>query len=76
MEDVVEGLGRLIVRFIKWMIIEAIIETVLYWCGRIVLKVFTFGNYPRKEDDAEAPCVITGIIAIIAAVAAVVMFYQ
>lgn len=64
MEDVVEGIGRVILRIIKWLVIETLVETVIYWYGRLVLNVLTLGRYPPRHDDAETPCILTGIAAI------------
>ena len=42
MEEVFEPLGRFMLRVIKWIIIDAIMEFVLKGTGHVVLKLLTF----------------------------------
>ena len=51
MEDVLEPLGRFILRILKWIVVEVIIELVLKSTGHMVLKLLTFGKYPRAGRD-------------------------
>jgi hypothetical protein len=51
MEDVLEPLGRLILRILKWIVVDTIIEFVLKGTGHVVLKFLTFGKYPRAGRD-------------------------
>lgn len=51
MEDVLEPLGRFILRIIKWILVEFIIELILKGIGHVVLKLLTFGKYPRAGKD-------------------------
>ena len=51
MEDVLVPLGRFILRIIKWVLVELIIELVLKGIGHVVLKLLTFGKYPRAGKD-------------------------
>lgn len=51
MEDVLEPLGRFILRIIKWILVEFIVELVLKGIGHVVLKLLTFGKYPRAGKD-------------------------
>ena len=39
MEDVLEPLGRFILRILKWIVVEAIIEFVLKGTGHVVLNL-------------------------------------
>ena len=75
MEEVVEGFGRVIFRVIKWFIIDAILEFVIYGYGYITLKIVTFGKYPRPNKD-EGRTIATGIISIIATLFLIAYFYQ
>lgn len=61
MEEVVEGIGRLILRIIKWLIIDALVEFIIQGIGYITLKVITLGRYPRPNRD-EGRCVIAGFL--------------
>ena len=51
MEDVLEPLGRFVLRILKWIVVEAIIELVIKGTGHVVLKLLTFGKYPRAGRD-------------------------
>ena len=51
MEDVLEPLGRFILRILKWIVVDTIIEFVLKDTGHVVLKLLTFGKYPRAGRD-------------------------
>ncbi len=75
MEEVVEGFGRVIFRVIKWLIIDAILEFVIYGYGYITLKIVTFGKYPRPNKD-EGRTITTGIISIIATLLLIAYFYH
>ena len=51
MEDVLEPLGRFILRILKWIVVDTIIEFVLKGTGHVVLKFLSFGKYPRAGRD-------------------------
>ncbi|MBT3136340.1 hypothetical protein KL866_14785 [Alteromonas sp. ALT199] len=51
MEDVLEPLGRFILRILKWIVVDAIIDVVITGTGHVVLKLLTFGKYPRAGRD-------------------------
>lgn len=51
MEDVLEPLRRFILRILKWIVVDTIIEFVLKGTGHVVLKFLTFGKYPRAGRD-------------------------
>ena len=64
MEDMVFGAGRFILRTLTWLLIEALIGTVIYWYGRLTLKLLTFGQYPPASDEAETRCILAGFVSI------------
>ena len=64
MEDVLEPLGRFILRILKWIVVEAIIEFVIKGIGHIVLKLLTFGKYPRAGRD-EGRTFAVGFVSLI-----------
>ncbi len=72
MEEVVEGIGRLILRIIKWLIIDALVEFVIQGIGHVTLKIITLGKYPRPNRD-EGRTVVTGFVTIVLIVFVVVM---
>ncbi|MCV2884349.1 hypothetical protein OE749_06545 [Aestuariibacter sp. AA17] len=66
MEGILEGVGSGIMRFLRWLFIGVVLEYLLYWLGRIVLKMVSFGKYPTSSDEADMPCVLAGLVTVIA----------
>ncbi|WP_338292274.1 hypothetical protein [Planctobacterium marinum] len=58
---------------IRWIVIEAFMETILYWSGRGVLKLFSFGGYPKRGKRAKSHCMVVGAFALVLSFA--VLFY-
>ena len=73
MEDVLEPLGRFILRILKWIVVEAIIEFVIKGIGHIVLKLLTFGKYPRAGRD-EGRTFAVGLVSIIVVFVCLILF--
>ena len=72
MEDVLEPQGHFILRIIKWVLVELIIELVLKGIGHVVLKLLTFGKYPRMGKD-EGRTFAVGFITVVAVFVGLVM---
>ncbi len=72
MEEVLEPLGRFILRIIKWILVEFIVELVLKGIGHVVLKLLTFGKYPRAGKD-EGRTFAVGFISVIVVFVGLVM---
>ena len=72
MEDVLEPLGRFILRIIKWILVEFIVELVLKGIGHVVLKLLTFGKYPRAGKD-EGRTFAVGFISVVVVFVGIVM---
>ena len=64
MEEVFEPLGRFMLRVIKWIIIDAIMEFVLKGTCYVVLKLLTLGKYPRAGRD-EGRIVTVGFVSLV-----------
>ncbi|WP_334062765.1 hypothetical protein [Alteromonas genovensis] len=75
MEEVVEGFGRFALRIIKWIVIQALIEGIVYGYGYVTLKIFTLGKYPRSNKD-EGRSFIAGCVSIVATFMLLISFYQ
>ena len=73
MEDVLEPLGRFILRILKWIVVEAIIEFVIKGIGHIVLKLLTFGKYPRAGRD-EGRTFAVGLVSVIVVFVCLILF--
>ena len=64
MEDVLEPLGRFVLRILKWIVVGAIIELFIKGTGHVVLKLLTFGKYPRAGGD-EGRTFAVGVVSLI-----------
>jgi hypothetical protein len=58
MEEVFEPLGRFMLRVIKWIIIDAIMEFVLKGTGHVVLKLLTSENIQEQVVMREGPLLL------------------
>ena len=67
MEELAEGAIKTILRIIRFVLVEAICEFVIYWVGRIFLLIITLGNYPRgrQVEAHEGRIICTGFAVII-----------
>ena len=73
MEEVAGTLLRQLTAVIRWIAIEVLCETLLYWSGRALLKLFSFGQYPKRNDRAENRCILTGIFGLVISLS--ILFY-
>ncbi len=73
MEELAEGIGKGFLRIIKWIIIDAFIEIFMHGYGYLTLKIITFGNYPKPNQNNDTLCVISGLISFIVTIA-IIMF--
>ncbi|MEP1446118.1 MAG: hypothetical protein ABJK37_08415 [Paraglaciecola sp.] len=74
MEEVVGGFGLLILRGLKWLVITALVEFLIYWYGYITLKILTLGHYPKLGEDSETMCIITGVVSIALTIVLIAVF--
>jgi hypothetical protein len=70
MEEIAEGVIKLVYRFMRFFLLDVICEFIIYWIGRIFLLVVTLGNYPRgrQVDEHEGRIICTGFVVIILSV--------
>lgn len=74
MEDVGFSFVRLVLQFFKWLIIDAFIEFILYGYGYLILKLITFGKYPKANCDNYALCITTGLLSVVLTIASIAFF--
>jgi len=74
MEEVVEGIGKGILRFIKWVIIDLFVELFLYGYGYLTLKISTLGKYPKPNKNNENLCSTVGFIALVITIILIAVF--
>lgn len=74
MEEIAEGLGKGVFRFIKWIIIDAFIEFFVYGYGYLTLKLITLGKYPKSGQDNDTLCIIAGLISIAVTIGLIMVF--
>ncbi len=74
-DEVAEGLFRIIGRFVAYFIIDVLFEIVFYLIGKVVLRVFTLGKYPPPPVQSHSTGFVQfiGILAFVAAFAVLVM---
>lgn len=70
MEELTEGAIKYILKFIRFILIEAICEVLIYWVGRIFLFSVTLGRYPSgiQAEDHEGRIICTAGLVIIASI--------
>ncbi|TDF42263.1 hypothetical protein EYS14_05395 [Alteromonadaceae bacterium M269] len=44
-----EGVLKSVLRFFKWIIIDATVEGLFFYTGYLTLLILTLGKYPRGE---------------------------
>lgn len=64
MEEVAGGLGRALYLTLRWFVLVALFEIVLYWYGYGTIKLFTFGKYPQKSSIDKTLCAVLGFISL------------
>jgi hypothetical protein len=74
MEEVAEGLGRGFLRLIKWIIIDAFIESFIYWYGYVTLNTFTLGKYPKPNQNNDDLCIVAGVISLAITIDFIMLF--
>lgn len=74
-DELAEGLFRVIGRFIAHLIINVLVEIIFYFIGKVVLRIITFGKYPPPpEQNHSAEFVqIFGFLVLAAAFAVLFM---
>lgn len=62
-DEVTEGIFKVIGRFISRMVIDIVFEFFCFWIGRVFLKIVSFGKYPRDHfgDDSDTLCSFVGL---------------
>lgn len=76
MDIFIEGLGRGILAFLRWILVTIIVDSIVYCLGYAALKVFTLGRYPASKKDNETLCLLTGLIAIVAVIVFFAVYNQ
>lgn len=64
MDTLIEGTGRVLLQALKWLVIDAFIEFVLYGLGYGALKILTLGKYPRAKQDNDLLCIGSGAVVL------------
>lgn len=50
-DGVAEGVIRVIAKFLGYIVMQIIIEMVLYVIGKVTLRIITLGKYPPKVGE-------------------------
>ena len=76
MDFLIEGLGRGIFAFFRWILVTILVDAILYGLGFAVLKVVTLGRYPIANRDNQTLCLFTGLLSIIAVIVFFAVYNQ
>lgn len=68
MDFLIEGLGRGILAFFRWILVTILVDAIIYGVGFGVLKVVTLGRYPVANRDNQTLCLLAGLLSIIAVI--------
>jgi hypothetical protein len=71
-DDVAEGLFRVIGRLIAHLIVDVLIEIIFYLIGKVFLRIVTFGRYPppaEQRHSVEFVEIVGFIVVVLAFVA-------
>lgn len=63
MEEVAVSLGRALYSTLRWFVLVALFEIVLYWYGYGTIKLFTFGKHPQQSSVNNTFCSVLGFIS-------------
>lgn len=76
MEELAEGAVKPILRLIRFILIEAFCEFLVYWVGRLSLLTITLGKYPRGRlaEEHEGRIILTGFVVIILSVVLISLY--
>lgn len=74
MDLLIEGIGRGIASFLRWIFVTAIVDSILYGLGYVVVKVMSLGKYPASNRDNQSLCVGTGLISFVVIVALIALY--
>jgi hypothetical protein len=74
MSEIIESVGRGVLALAKWILIYGFIEIFIYGCGYVMLKVFSFGKYPKCWQQNKNVCIGTGLIVFVVSIAAIAFF--
>lgn len=73
-EEIGEGLTRYIIPFIKWMVIDVLLDIICWSVGWIILKAVSLGRLPTKDTDRDWVAALGAVVLSLMGVVA--FFYQ
>ena len=73
MEEILEGVARVVWGFLRWLLWELFFQTVFFNIGRVFLLVVTLGRYPRGELRQEQydRVAVVGLLGVLGGLVAV-----
>jgi hypothetical protein len=68
-DELAEGIFRILGRFIAHLIVNVLVEIVFYLIGKVALRIITFGKYPPppEQKHSEEFVQIVGFLVLVAA---------
>jgi hypothetical protein len=69
--ELAEGIFRILGRFIGHLIVNFLVEIVFYLIGKVVLRIITFGKYPPPPEQSHSAEFVqmVGFLVLVAAFA-------
>jgi hypothetical protein len=74
-EDIAGGVLRALSRVLLWLLLDVLIDIVIYGYGYITLKIFTLGRYPKQYGAERNFSIFAGVVAILAT-ACFIVYWQ
>jgi hypothetical protein len=73
MEEFIAGILRLLLSFVRFILEQWFVEALCFHTGRVIIAVFTFGQYPRSpiSEDTRFKISILGLVIIISILLAI-----
>lgn len=74
MDLLIEGIGRGLAGFLRWLFVTAFVDSILYGLGYVVVKAVTLGKYPASNRDNTSLCVGMGLISFVVIIALIAVY--
>ncbi len=76
LDNIAEGLWRVCFSVFKTLLIDVLIDIVIYGYGYLMLKVFTLGRYPKLYGAERSYCIAAGLVAVVTTLCLIVYLQQ
>ena len=74
-EDIAGGVVRALWRVLLWLLLDVLIDIIIYGYGYITLKIVTLGRYPKQYGAERNFAIFAGFVAILATIC-LILYWQ